>query len=417
MSGHNTPRSHGSRAGGVGGVEIGLGGAPQQMHRDAENRSREQRTGGDFRRQGSAGGAVQEVEEDGEAECGRGPAEMGGIAFRRPVAPRDQAARAFARREQRDGDPAAGRGHRHGGGEPEAEPGDRGRHQHGVPQHQHRGGDQGGRSHGLRAQDDQRTQRLVEAPWRRPGGDAARPMQREPRSGRDHDEGEQRREDSARFGIVADAGRPRLQQAAEAAHLRRHRARGIAPEPGIEQVGAVSEQAIGKYLATAGRDAVGQLVGAFRQEPGLLERPVDLALFGVEPAAFRREGGVLGASCGRGGAELRESVGDQLEAGLERGRSVVDLIAQGRQALLERGEPVFAPGIFIEAVRNVVEFRLERIEVRDRRGGGRRGSRGCGRLRLLRDGTAAGQRQRRRKQRGAAPLQGVAAETAKHVRA
>jgi hypothetical protein len=181
----------------------------------------------------------------------------------------------------------------------------------------------------------------------------------------------------------------------------------------------VSEQAIGKHLATAGSDAVGQFVGASRQEPGLLERPVDLALLGGEPAAFRREGGVLGAACGRGGAELREPVVDQLEAGLERGRVVANLIAQRSQALLERGEPVLALGIFFEAACNVVEFRLERIEVRGRRprGGGRRGSLGRGRPRLLRDGAAAGQRQRRREQRGAAPLQGVAAGTAKHVRA
>ena len=65
---------------------------------------------------------------------------------------------------------------------------------------------------------------------------------------------------------------------------------------GIEQVGAVGKQAIGKQLTAAGIDAVEEFVGAARQEPRLLQCPVDLALRGGETAALGRNGGVLGAT-------------------------------------------------------------------------------------------------------------------------
>ncbi len=149
----------------------------------------------------------------------------------------------------------------------------------------------------------------------------------------------------------------------------------VAPEAGVEQVGAVGKQAIGKELAAAGVDAVGEFVGAAAQQPRLLQRAVDLALRRGEAAALRRNGGVLDGTCSRRRTELGETVGDQLEAGFERRRMVANLIAQRRQALLERRKPVLGLGSLIETMRDIVELRLECIEIRRSRplGGKRRG--------------------------------------------
>ena len=126
----------------------------------------------------------------------------------------------------------------------------------------------------------------------------------------------------------------------------------------------MGKQAIGKELPAAGIDAVGELVGAPGQQPRLLQRAVDLALRGGKTAVLRRNGGVLRGTCGRRRTELAETVGDQLEAGFERRRMVANLIAQRRQALPERNQPVLGLGSVIEAHRDIVELRLECIEIR-----------------------------------------------------
>ena len=145
------------------------------MHDDDEKHQPEQRPGGDERHQGCARCAVQEVEKNRYSERAGGPAEMSGIAFRRLVGPRDKAARGFPGGEQGDRDPTSEPCHRRGDGQAEAEIGGRLRYQHVVSQHQHERDDQGGRGHGMRAQDDQRAERLVETPRRRPPGETAPP--------------------------------------------------------------------------------------------------------------------------------------------------------------------------------------------------------------------------------------------------
>ena len=149
----------------------------------------------------------------------------------------------------------------------------------------------------------------------------ARPMQREPSSDGDGNEGDERRQTTLTPASVIGAGngRPRIQEAPEAARLGRHRAAASRQNAGIEQVGAVGKQAIGKQLPAAGIDAVGEFVGASRQEPRLLQRPVDLALRGGETAALGCNGGILGATPGAGAAPscARRSV-----ISLRRGSSV-----------------------------------------------------------------------------------------------
>ena len=155
------------------------------------------------------------------------------------------------------------------------------------------------------------------------------------------------------------------------------------PEAGVEQIGAVGEQAVGKKLPAPCIDAVGEFVGPCPEEPRLLQRPVGLALAGGEAASLRGDGRVLGGAPGRGSAELRQTIGDRLEAGFEGDRLFSDPVTQRRQALPERNKLVLGAGICHEAVLDVVELGLDGIEVRTRRPLRRNGRHGRRRRRRL----------------------------------
>jgi hypothetical protein len=333
------------------------------MHRDNDDSQGKQRPGGDDRREWRPGGTVQGVEKDRHSQRRRAPAQMRRIDVRCLVGPRNDAAEALAGGEQGDRDPAAEPRHRPCRRKPEQEIRGRLGNEPVVAQHHDEGDDQAGRSQGMGSEDHKRAQRLVEAARRRTRGDPARPINRDPGHGADGDERRGRRQHARRIvGRLGD-DLPRSENGADRPRLRRHRRSGAGPEARIEQIGAVGEQAIGENLPAARIDTVGEFVGAAGEEPRLLHGAVELGLRRRDAAAFRGDRRVLGRSAGRRGrAELRQAVGDLLEAGFEHRRTLAHLVAQRRQALSQREKLVFGMSV-LEALRDVVKLGLEGLEV------------------------------------------------------